>query len=63
MNAWQIAALRAGIGGFVLGAAGFFAIWAQSDDVKLLITSFMVPFWGTIATRGAAEGWWDTAKK
>ena len=63
MKPWQIALLRAGGGGVVLGAGGFFAIWAQTSDVQLLITSFMVPFLGTIATRGAVEGWWDSPKK
>jgi len=63
MKPWQIAVTRAVIGGLVLGAASFFAIWAQTDDTKLLITAFMVPFWSNIAQRGVAEGWWDTVKK
>lgn len=63
MKPWQIAAIRAVGGGFVLGAGTFFGIWSTTDDIKTLLIAFNGPFWGTIATRGAAEGWWDTAKK
>ena len=63
MSPWQIAAIRAVIGGVVLGAVGFFAAWPQTGDVRLLLTAFMAPFWGNVAIRGAAEGWWDTTKK
>jgi len=62
MQPWQIAVLRAVAGGVVLGAVGFFSIWAQTSDWHILLTAFMAPFCGNIATRGAAEGWWDTKK-
>lgn len=63
MKPWQAAAIRAVIGGLVLGMAMFWATFGQTHDVWLLLTAFNVPFWGNIATRGAAEGWWDTARK
>ena len=63
MQAWQIAVLRAMLGGFVLGASTFLGVWATTSELKPLIIAFSTPFFGTIATRGVAEGWWDTAKK
>lgn len=63
MKPIYVAIIRAVVGGIVLGAGTFFGIWATTDDVKTLLIAFNGPFWGTIATRGAAEGWWDTTKR
>lgn len=63
MKPIYVAIIRAVGGGFVLGMSMFWATFSQTDDMKLLVTAFNVPFWGTIATRGAAEGWWDTVRK
>lgn len=62
MRPWQIAVMRAAGGGTLYGLAAFLAIWAQTGDVKLLITAFGTPFLSTIIVRGVAEGWWDTIK-
>jgi len=62
MKPWQVAILRAIIGGLVLGGASFLAVWATTDEVKTLVIAFGTPFLGTIATRGMSEGWWDTVK-
>jgi len=62
MKNWQIALLRAAGGGAVLGLSTFLAAWATTDEVKTLVLAFGTPFLGTIITRGAVEGWWDTAK-
>jgi hypothetical protein len=59
---WKVAAARAVVGGLVLGAVTFFAIWPTTDDTKTLLIAFFAPFFGVIGQRGVAEGWWDTLK-
>ena len=62
MKPIQVAVIRAVAGGIALGAASFFGVWLVTDWQGAM-TAFMIPFWGNIVTRGAAEGWWDTVKK
>lgn len=62
MRPWQIAALRAVIGGVSVGLLTFFGVWATTNDLKSLLIAFNTPFWGIIVQRGVAEGWWDTVK-
>lgn len=40
---YATAALRGLVLGALVGAAGFFAAWAQSDDVKQLVSAGAVP--------------------
>lgn len=62
MRPWQIAALRALAGGTVLGMSTFWGIFATTQELAPLLVAFNVPFWGVLAQRGVAEGWWDTFK-
>ncbi len=61
--AWATAAARALIGALITGALSFFTVWSQTDDVKLMVTSFMVPFLTYLGTRFGIEGSMDAHKE
>ena len=58
----KIAAVRAIVGGFVMGGLAFFAAWAQTDDPKLLISAFGTAFLTCGAWRLGVEGYIDRPK-
>ncbi len=60
--AWLTAAARALLGATTTAGLAFFNTWAQTDDVRLLVTSFMVPFLLILGGRGVVEGAVDVRK-
>ena len=51
-----VATCRALIGGVLTGAISFFGVWQSTDEVKVLITSGVLPFLTYIAARIGLEG-------
>lgn len=62
-TSWQVAAGRALLTAALLGAAGFLAVWAQTDEVKVLVTAGLTPFVGTLLMRLGVEGYADRPPK
>ena len=60
---WIVAATRAITGAVLLGAAGFLALWSQTDEVKLLIIAGCTPAIGHLLLRLGVEGTMDARKK
>ncbi len=60
---WVVAATRAVAGALITGLLSFFTIWTQTDDVKLLVSAFMVPTLTYLGTRFGIEGTVDAHKK
>ena len=58
--AWIVAAARGVLLAFITGAIAFFQIWAQTDDIKLLISVPATTFLTVLSGRWAAEGIIDT---
>ena len=61
--AWATAAARALVGALITGLLSFFTIWTQTDDVKLLVSAFMVPTLTYLGTRFGIEGAVDARKE
>ena len=59
---WIVALARSFVSASLVGALSFFAIWQGTDDIKLLVSAFWVPFITTLGTRFVAEGLIDTFK-
>ena len=59
---WIVAASRGFLTALLAGAANFFMVWSQTDDVKLLITTPSGVFLSVLTLRWAAEGIIDTWK-
>lgn len=57
-----VAAARAFIGAFIFGALGFLAMWANTDEVKVLVIAGLTPFLTNLALRLGLEGVLDTWK-
>lgn len=47
---------------FIAGGTAFFTTFTQTDNVKLMISAFALPFLATLATRWAGEGGIDTMR-
>jgi hypothetical protein len=58
-----VAAVRAVLGGLVLGGLGFLAIWSQTTDERILAIAFAQPFLTYIGLRLGIEGVYDASKK
>lgn len=61
--AWATAAARALVGALITASLSCLGTWSQTNDPKLLIISFMVPFLSIIGGRGGIEGAVDTHKE
>lgn len=61
-SVWQVAAIRAIVAAAIAGGLAFFVVWAQTDNVKVLVTAGMTPFLTTLATRFGLEGTVDSRK-
>ena len=59
---WIVAAARGAVLAFITAAIAFFQIWAQTDDIKLLISVPGAMFFTVLSGRWAAEGLIDTWK-
>ena len=59
---WIVSGARGLLTAILAGAVMFFNTWAQTDDVKLLITTPMGTFFTVLTLRWAAEGIIDTWK-
>ena len=59
---WIVAAARGLLEAILAGSLAVLAIWLEVDDVKVLITAFLLPFIGVIAARVGLEGIVDTLK-
>ena len=59
---WAVALVRGIAAAVIAGATAFFAVWAQTDDVKLLITAGTVPALAVLAARFGLEGAIDQRK-
>ena len=60
---WVVAGVRALVGALITGLLSFFTIWTQTDDVRVLITAFMVPFLTVLGGRFGVEGAVDARKE
>lgn len=60
--AWLTATARGLLGALVVGGLAFFNTWAQTDDLKLLITATAVPVLTWVGMRAGIEGMMDTRK-
>ncbi len=60
---WVVAGVRALVGALITGGLSFFTIWTQTDEVRVLITAFMVPFLTVLGGRFGVEGAVDAHKK
>lgn len=59
---WMTATARGLLGAVVIGGLAFFNIWAQTDDLKLLISGTAVPVLTWVGMRAGIEGMMDTSK-
>ena len=59
---WIVAFARGLLGALLTGGISFFGIWSQTDDIRLLVTSFMVPFMSYLSLRFGLEGAVDRNK-
>ena len=59
---WIVAGARGLLQAFLLAALSFFSIWAQVDDVKLLISTPAEVFFGVLLFRWIGEGALDSWK-
>jgi hypothetical protein len=57
------ASLRAFYGAILVGSAAFLAIWATSDDTKVIVVGTATPVVGYLMARGGLEGAYDQARK
>ena len=63
VSPWMVAAARGLLAAVIAGATGFFATWAQTDEVKLLVTAGFTPFLTVLTLRFLAEGVIDAGKQ
>ncbi len=61
LQPWQIASLRAFVGGVVMAGSAFFGQLATSASVHTAEIAAGVAFFGYLALRGVVEGWIDQA--
>ena len=61
--AWATAAARALVGALITASLSCLGTWSQTNDPKLLIISFMVPFLSVIGGRFGVEGAVDAHKE
>ena len=61
-STWQVAAIRAVIGASITGALGFLAAWANTDEIKILVSAGVVPFLTYLGMRLGVEGVVDARK-
>lgn len=59
---WVVAFARGLISALLTGGIAFFGTWAQTDDIRLLITAGMVPFLTTLMLRWGLEGGVDSRR-
>ena len=59
---WIVAAARGTVLAFITAGIAFFQIWAQTDDIKLLISVPGTTFLTVLSGRWVAEGIIDTWK-
>ena len=57
-----VAAARAVLGSFILGGLGLLAMWATTDEVKVLIIAGLTPFLTNLGLRFGFEGFIDVRK-
>ncbi len=60
--AWIVAAARGFLSALILGGISFFSIWAQTEDVKLLVSTPGTVFLSTLIVRWGLEGAIDARK-
>lgn len=61
-DSWKIAAFRAAVTAFVVGALGALAMWSQVDSLKQVAIAGLTPAFTVLAIRLGAEGYVDRPK-
>lgn len=56
MNSWKVAAIRGGITAISTGALAALAVSSQTDDVQVIATAGLVPFFTIVGARFGVEG-------
>lgn len=62
MPPWVVALCRGFAAALIAGAISFFAVWQNTDDVRVLVSAGAVPFLTTLAWRFGLEGTIDQRK-
>ena len=62
-DSWKVAAVRAAVTAFIVGALGALAMWSQTDTLKQIAIEGLTPAFTVLAIRLGAEGYVDRPRQ